>query len=79
MKIASLSDKGSIERSENRAFIRALVGEAGYFHLKVRAMWNPGYILRQVNCVHFEITSSRDKSTQGGEYWQLFGTFQPHS
>ena len=44
MKVASLSDKGSIERSENRAFIRALVGEAGYFHLKVRAMWNPGYI-----------------------------------
>ena len=56
MKIASLSDKGSIERSENRAFIRALVGEAGYFHLKVRAMWNPGYIFTPVNCVHFEIT-----------------------
>ena len=58
MKIASLSDKGSIERSENRAFIRALVGEAGYFHLKVRAMWNPGYIFTPVNCVHFEITSA---------------------
>ena len=44
MKIASLSDKGSIERSENRAFNRTLVGEAGCFHLKVRAMWIPGYI-----------------------------------
>ena len=56
MKIASLSGEGSIERSENRAFIKAIVGEAGYCHLQVRAMWNPGYIFTPLNCVHFEIT-----------------------
>ena len=36
MKIASPSDEVSIERSENRAFDRALVGGASYFGLEVR-------------------------------------------
>ena len=46
MKIASLSNKVSIERSENRAFDRALVTDASYFGLKVRAMCRPLAFLR---------------------------------
>ena len=36
MKIASPSDEVCIERSENRAFDRALIGGDSYFRLEVR-------------------------------------------
>ena len=38
-KIASGSDKGSIERAENRAFDGALIRGTSYFHLKIRVVF----------------------------------------
>ena len=39
MKIASPFNEVCIERSENRAFDRALIGGGNYFHLEVRTGW----------------------------------------